>query len=343
MAVSDVTVTMTVNQPTQTLGFGVPAVWVPGTDNSYKEYKTIDDVLADFAKTTLVYKNAAAFFGQQGHPGVFSVITYKDMAAAYELYSGKPWYFALFGGDAETAGQDILLLSNLIEAEQYRMMFVELNYAKSDDGSTFSNEQYAENTRTILIVKQSETDTATDAEAFAANLIGTYGGRTVGSLNFHDLVVPGLTPDNWTGVQVSKFDRGNAMLYVLKANNVAQTTSGRTAAGDYIDVIMGMDWVASEVRSELQDLLTNTDKVTYDAAGIALMQSVVDNVMQTAYTNGIIDINDETQAPDYSVTALGRNELAAGDIQNRAYNGLSYEYRPSGAVNTINIRGTIQL
>lgn len=348
-AISDVTVTMTLEQPAQTIGFGVPALWVPGTDNTYTEYESIDDVLLNHKKDTNVYKNAAAFFKQAGHPHVFAVITFADMVEAFDLFSSKPWYFALYTqedtGDDVTAqsNQDILLLSNLIEADQYRMMIVDLTYASSDNSDDFDAELYADNTRTILAVKKSKTSNADEAEPFAANLVGAYGGRTVGSLNFHDLVVSGLTADDWTAADIATFTRGNAMLYVLKANNIAQTTNGKTASGQYIDVIMGIDWIASQVRSELQNLLTETAKVTYDAAGIALMQSVVDNVMQTAYANGIIDTNDATQAADYTVTALNRADLDQDDINKRIYNGLSYRYVPSGSVDMINVFGTVEL
>ncbi|MGL5301491.1 MAG: DUF3383 family protein [Weissella confusa] len=270
------------------------------------------------------------------------------MSQAYSLYANKSWYFAILADEAITAPrpQDdtTVLLSNLVEAAQYRMMFVLYKVGAKDvlgDPTTLAG-GISGNTRTALLVKKSTGD-AVDAQRFDAALIGRYGSYTIGELNWHDLTVPGLTADDWDALQVSVLDQAGLVAYLVKSNNIAQTTSGKTVSGQYIDVIMGIDWVSSQTQAALQDVLTNNDKVPFTASGIALLQSVVENVMTLAYTNGIIDTDDASGEPKYTVTAKERAELSTSDIQNRKYTGLSYEYTPSGAVDSIVVYGSIEI
>ena len=349
MSLTDVTVTITVKKTTSISGFGIPAIFTPGSTNSYKEYTAIDTLELDYPSTSSVNQWGQVFFAQQNHPQEMAVITYSDLTAAYNMFTNKPWYVAILAQEAiktprPQADTSILTLSNLIEGSQYRMMFVQDSYQATDEitDETTLVGNLDGNTRTFLLVKKAD-GSETTAERLDAALIGAYGAKTIGSLNWHDLNVPGLTADDWDAESIALIEQAGACAYVNKSNNVAQTTSGKTVSGMYIDQVMGIDWVAQNIQSQLQDVLTNNDKVPFSAGGIALLQSVVENVLATAYTNGIIDVDDASGNPLFSVTALGRADLDATDIANRTYKGLSYQYTPAGAIDTVNVYGEIEL
>ena len=102
-------------------------------------------------------------------------------------------------------------------------------------------------------------------------------------------------------------------------------------------------WVKSNIETNVQRLLSTTDKLTFDSNGIALLDTTVANVLETAFNNGIVDIVDETGVGNYSVTALGRQDLNPDDIAARNYKGLSFKYKRSGAIHTVDVTGTIEV
>lgn len=351
MSITDVTVTISVKKTTSVSGFGIPAVFVPGAANTYREYRSFEPFQLDYEPTTSTYAIAEMFFKQQGHPQSMAVITYQDLTEAYNMFANRAWYLAILANEGFATPTihpqndvNVLTLSNLVEESQYRMLYVLDSYAATDeitDPDTLVG-NLAGNTRTVLIAKKVH-GTEKVAERLDAALIGLYGAKTIGSLNWHDLTVPGLTADDWSAVSLSAIEQTGVVALVNKSNNIAQTTSGKTVSGMYIDQIMGIDWTAKNIQSRLQDVLTNNDKVPFSTGGIALLQSIVENVLEQAYTNGIIDVDDASGNALYSVTAQPRSALDPADIANRAYKGLSYDYTPAGAIDTVNVFGSIEI
>lgn len=117
----------------------------------------------------------------------------------------------------------------------------------------------------------------------------------------------------------------------------------KTMSGEFIDALHGDHWVKSNIETNVQRLLSTTDKLTFDSNGIALLDTTVANVLETAFNNGIVDIVDETGVGNYSVTALGRQDLNPDDIAARNYKGLSFKYKRSGAIHTVDVTGTIEV
>lgn len=350
MTLSDVTVSIEVQQSSASAGYGIPAYFVPGDTNTYKEYSTLESIQAAYKPADSVYGFATEYFAQPDHPQVMAVITFADLEEAMKLFDNKGWYFAILADEAMTKDikpqndTKVLTLSNIIESSQYRMMIVLDRYANADaiasddvlKGNLDGNE------RTILMVKKSSTATASDAQRLDAALVGRYGAYTVGSLNWHDLIAPTMTADDWDAISLNAILKSGAMAFVNKANNVAQTTSGVTMSGQYIDVIMGIDWTGSNIKASLQNILTQSNKVPYDQAGIALLKATVEGVLAKAYTNGIIDADDAGQA-SYSVTAKDRSEMRESDQQARVFTGLSYQYVPANAIDQIKVFGAINM
>ena len=132
------------------------------------------------------------------------------------------------------------------------------------------------------------------------------------------------------------------MLLLMYQKRNPQTSEGKTMSGEFIDACMD-HWVKSNIETNVQRLLSTTDKLTFDSNGIALLDTTVANVLETAFNNGIVDIVDETGVGNYSVTALGRQDLNPDDIAARNYKGLSFKYKRSGAIHTVDVTGTIEV
>lgn len=341
--ITDVNVKIDIMHPQPIVGLGNPAIFVQGSTQNYKEYTSLETLAKDFATTTTVYKKAETIWKQENKPQTIAVVTFaadtptspeqpdsliagSGIIAAATSYFYNDWHFALLANFVEA---DALALSNLIEENEFKFLVIQT--ATVDELTVFAG-----NSLTIGLVHPLE-------EFLDAALIGNTASLTVGSVTWkfrHNLV--GITPNTLTTSQLQAIEKANAIAYVSKAG-IPQTSEGKTMSGEFIDALHGDHWVKSNIETNVQRLLSTTDKLTFDSNGIALLDTTVANVLETAFNNGIVDIVDETGVGNYSVTALGRQDLNPDDIAARNYKGLSFKYKRSGAIHTVDVTGTIEV
>lgn len=328
-ALTDVNIHIDIYKPAPKIGLGRPLILVAGeTGGTYKEYSSIDAVEADFTRETSAYKKASAVFKQDNAPDKVAIGTFKTGEAALfvEKQFGQSWHFALL---ADYVAADALAVSNYIEEKQFKFLVVNVT-------AVSELAQFKGNTRTIALVHA-----ATDECADAA-LIGAVASKTVGSVTWKFKTLVGVTPDELTADEVKAIHEAGGIAYVSKSG-IAQTSEGVTCGLEYIDALHGDDWIKSNLESRLQTLLSKTDKLSFDASGIALLQTEVKTVLVEGFNNGIISLNDETGDGDYSISVLQRADLAPEDIAARNYKGISFRYKRAGAIHTIDVYGTIEV
>lgn len=326
--ISDVIVKIDILRPQPKVGLGTPAVFVEGAEEGYKEYYNLDALEKDFAKTTAVFKKADAYFSQKNAGKGIIVITYPEgkIADTATNYFYEPWHFALL---AEFDEANALALSNLIEEQEFKFLAIQV-----DDKAKLS--PFAGNLLTFAYVHPLE-------ECLDAAVVGNTSNLTVGSVTWkfrHDLV--GIKPQKLTQSEINEIAEAGGMVYISKAG-IPQTSEGKTIGGEYIDALHGDHWVKSNLESRIQALLSNTDKLSFDSSGIALLNDTASNVLEEAFINGIVDKDDVTGTGKYSVATLQRSDLDPDDIAARNYKGLSFYYKRSGAIHTVEVTGTIEV
>lgn len=325
--ISDVTVIIDVLKPQPVIGLGNPAIFVEGTTKGHKAYQSMSALSSDFANTTDTYKKAAAVLAQRNAPKFVHVITFEEgkIVEAAEDYFYEGWHFALL---ATYDAADALALSNMIEEQDFKFFVVQAAAATGI-------EPFNDNALTIGLVHPLE-------EYFDAALVGDTGSLPVGSVTWKfrsDLV--GITPQSLTIGQLEAIHTAHGVAYVNKAG-IPQTSEGTTMSGEFIDAIHGTHWVKASLESQLQYTLSTTDKLSFDASGIDLLNAVASNVLETAFAQGIVAADDEGKGA-YSVTTLQRGDLDPGDIAARNYKGLSFNYQRSGAIHSVVVNGTIEV
>ncbi|PCZ07325.1 hypothetical protein AWL03_14550 [Listeria monocytogenes] len=327
--ITDVRVHISVLYPSPRIGLGRPAIFVQGLAMDYKEYTSVEALKETFDETTAVYAKAKAVFLQKNAPDLIAVVTYEEgkMLDAAEAYFLKSWHFAVL---ADYSAADALALSNFVEEQQFK--FAVFQVATATEITPL-----VKNTRTIVIV-HSKVDEKVDAA-----LLGNVANLPVGSVTWkgrYDL--KGVTAEDLKATEIDAIQQAGGLCYIEKAG-IAQTSDGKTVSGEFIDAIHGDDWIKSTIETRLQKLLTETDKLTFDAQGIALLQGELTTVLNEGFTNGIIDRNDETGEANYSITALQRADLSEDDIAKRNYKGLSFRYKRSGAIHSVDVYGEVEV
>lgn len=325
--ITDVKVKIDVLQPQPTIGMGNPAIFNQGEQVGDKAYKSLASIKEDFSEDSGVYKKAAAVFAQANAPKTVHVITYAEgkieEAAAASFFTD--WHFALL---AEFDADNALALSNFIEEQEFKFFVVQVD--KVADLTPLSG-----NTATIGLVHPLD-------EAFDGALIGNAASLPVGSITwkFRSNLI-GITAQPLTVAGLEAIHEAYGIAYVEKAG-IAQTSEGTTLSGEFIDALHGTHWVKANMESSIQNVLSTTDKLTFDSRGIDLLNVTATNILETAFQQGIILADGEGKG-DYAVTTLSRDDLDPADIAARNYKGLSFSYKRSGAIHTVEVSGTVEV
>ncbi|PAB55513.1 hypothetical protein A3Q05_04835 [Lactobacillus johnsonii] len=358
---SDITVKLNVETPSVPVNMGNLALFVKGDKQNVEGFNSYEDLQKVYGSNDLVKQVANGYFSQDDHGNKLFVITYTDVATAATDYYGEGWEFATVipgvkvvapsvgdqGKEKEAVTvdttndlADTVALSNFIDGKKERFAVVGLpatneNVEKiSDTKKAFGNSP-----RTIIFV--SGTNQA-EAEYGIGGLVGAVGNETVGSVTWKFRKIGGVKPVDLTVTQIQKLHENNAFTYVTKAA-LDQTSEGKTLSGEFIDALHGDDWVKASLETELQKLLSNSKKITFDSAGIAQIDATVTAVLTTATNNGIISENPETKAGEFSVYTASRAESSDEDVAQRNYTGLKFSYTRSGAIHTVKVNGQINI
>ena len=358
---SDITVKLNVETPSVPVNMGNLALFVKGNKQNVEGFNSYEDLQKVYGSNDLVKQVANGYFSQDDHGNKLFVITYTDVATAATAFYGEGWEFATVipgvkvvapsvgdqGKEKEAVTvdttndlADTVALSNFIDGKKERFAVVGLpatneNVEKIAD----TKKAFGNSPRTIIFV--SGTNQA-EAEYGIGGLVGAVGNETVGSVTWKFRKIGGVKPVDLTVTQIQKLHENNAFTYVTKAA-LDQTSEGKTLSGEFIDALHGDDWVKASLETELQKLLSNSKKITFDSAGIAQIDATVTAVLTTATNNGIISENPETKAGEFSVYTASRAESSDEDVAQRNYTGLKFSYTRSGAIHTVKVNGQINI
>lgn len=148
--------------------------------------------------------------------------------------------------------------------------------------------------------------------------------------------IAGLKVDSVSSAQRSAILAKNGNIYsVIAGLNV--TENGKTAGGEWADVIRFLDWIRSELRVQVFFLLVNTPKVPYTDTGIESVVNMIKGVLTAGVKVG--GIADDTP---YVVTAPKASEVDAATRATRVLPGVTFSFRLAGAVHIVNpVNGTV--
>lgn len=327
----DVTVKIDLTKPVGKLGFGIPLILQENAEKNV-EYTEVSDLAevaaAGFAETTDVYKAAKLLFAQNNAPKKIAVCAVESPATtalADATLISKDWR-QLIVPFVESAAEDI---APIVEGLDGKVYFADLD---TDDETNITASGLR---RTVLFY----CDATEDVPVPVAALVGETAGRAAGSFTYKNLKLSGIDAQPLTDAEVDAIHKKGGITYVNKAGDNV-TSEGKVAGGEYIDVIDSEDYIIQQLAYKTQKVLNNAAKIPYDNNGIAMLESVAVDVLQSAYNDGMI-ATKEDGTPDYSVHYALREDTSDIDRANRQYLGGSFSFVLAGAIHTVKITGTI--
>lgn len=329
----DVNVTITLSEAGGAVGFGVPLILVSKADSeiAYAEYASIAEVQeAGYAIDSAAYQAFTIMKGQDSKPRYIAIAqTTKTAVEALPDYENKVrQVITLLGTEDSTMAQ----VAAYIEASENLLYFPVVTTAEE-------LEPFAGLDRTMAGVHSEVT-----TQALAAALVGATAGYDAGSFTYKNIILKGVAPDDITDGDVRNINNetGTNAAYgytvQTKAGDMV-TTEGKTAGGEFMDIVDCFDWIIKNIGTRSQKLLNTSKKLPYDNRGIASLEGVTNGVLREADRMGMI-AHDDAGDPQYSTDFGTRDEATAADRSARSYKLGRFSFDLAGAIHTATINGT---
>jgi hypothetical protein len=146
----------------------------------------------------------------------------------------------------------------------------------------------------------------------------------------------GVTSDKLTGSQETALKNKNCNYYTV-VGGVAITQEGKVASGEWIDIIIGTDWIEARLRESVYSALVNNRKLPYDDSGIAVIEGLVKGVLNQAAGAGIL------QGDSIVVTVPRYADIPQADKIARHLPDVKFTALYQGAIHRVTINGTISV
>lgn len=100
---------------------------------------------------------------------------------------------------------------------------------------------------------------------------------------------PGVVPENLNTTQANAIQAKNVNVYVNVANGTSFLQYGQCASGQFIDTVVGADWLAGEVQTEIFNALSGTPtKIPQTDAGVGQLLAAANRALERGVNNGYL-------------------------------------------------------
>lgn len=312
----------------------------PSTFTRAKVYGSLGELAEDgWSSTGAVYKMAQAVFMQ--NPSVSKVVVGRadaedeSVAASFTaiMNENSSWYGVLVDNSMIDTTAEGLAVAAWIEANKKFGIFWTTD-ADTIDATKTTDLAYALKNaaydRSAVIYHTADTnyiDAAWMGEGFPYD---------PGTSTWAYKTLSGIAADNITASMESALNGKNCNFY-SEVGGVNITQTGKVASGEWIDIIIGTDWIEARLRESVYSALVNNRKLPYDDTGIAVVEGLVKGVLMNAASNGIL------QADSIEVTVPRYADIPQADRIARHLPDVKFTALYQGAIHRTTINGSISV
>lgn len=208
-----------------------------------------------------------------------------------------------------------------------------------DDTDIISLLKAAQYFRTA-IAYQSNADTEYPDVAWASRVLTIQPGAETWALKR----LASVTPDNLSGTQKNTIEGKGGNHFQFYQPTIALTNPGKTAAGEWIDVIRFRDYLKDLIQTNMVQMMINRNKVPYTDEGLQLLGTNLRGSLRTGQQVGGIAPDevaaDGTARPGFNMTVPLSSEVDDVTKASRiAY--LEFNARIAGAIHMVEITGAL--
>lgn len=258
--------------------------------------------------------------------------------AAIETYS-TDWYFI---ATEDRTSQFVTAMASEIQARR-KIFFTASNDVKALQGTELSSAtdvpaQLAKSkyTRTVCLWHHTASFDYPEMAYIAYGAPYDAGSIAWGNAQLTG-VAASMQPANkrpLTSIQKSALDARSCNFIDLDGG-VPVVRRGITSGGEWIDIIRGVDWLESDLKTSLRDLLINQKggKITYDDTGITRVRQVIETSLQRAVNRNFLST--------YTVTVPKASQVSLADKKARILKDITFHGILAGAILDVDLKGTV--
>ena len=251
---------------------------------------------------------------------------------AIQAQGGRAWYGLIL---CSRTASDIEVAAAWIEANTYDYIFIGcssdagvLTSSSTDVASVLMGKNYL---RTGLLWSDDQADFPDAAWE------GYQFPQVPGSSNWAYNALAGITPTAesvLTDTAINNINAKNANYY-LAVGITPVTQPGKMAGGQWIDVVIGRDWLKANIQQAIFQVLVTRPKVGFDDDGIGILANALRGVLRQGVANGILE------AGSIDINVPLASSFASGQKATRALPSIPWSATLVGAINTVTITGNI--
>lgn len=313
---------------------GLCLILTTESNQAYAEYSDLSSVATVYPTSTEAYKAANAIFGQNPRVDKVAIVGISadpDINAVVEGLSTmfakhNDWKFLVSNVFSDT---DMTAIQTWATGNQ-RYYFGVIATTAVDTVTNPASDYVA---YMVHDIKESYPEAA---------WIGRCSTFLPGSATWKFKTLSGIQPVEYDdqAADVENIHDHHYNTYVSK-HGLNMTSEGFLTSGEYIDVMLGVDWIQSDMELRIQRVLMTTPKVPYDTSGISLIASQVEDTLKEATNRGIIR-RDEAGNGEYQVNIPRLADIPTNDIANRVLRSITFTAYLAGAIHEVIVNGTVQ-
>lgn len=118
--------------------------------------------------------------------------------------------------------------------------------------------------------------------------------------------------------------------------------NGTCLNGEYIDVVLGGDWIAKRMRDLLYEILLENANINYDDAGFGQVAIAVLQTLSEAVSYNIVAINPESGKGLFDVQIPKYTDSTEEQRRNRIMPDIVWEAQLAGAIHKVKVKGILR-
>ena len=305
-----------------------------------RSYGALADLVDDgWTSTDSVYKMAQAIFAQ--NPSVSRIVVGRiesgdaDIATSMAAIQAEDdsWYGMVVDHTLSAKQQSIAawVESNKKFAIMWTDSVDAFNPAKDTDLASVLKAANYDRTAVIYHVNPAGTADYPDAAWMGEGFPHDPGTSTWAYKTLKGIPADKINPAKETALTAKNCN------YYSEQGGVAITQEGKVASGEWIDIIIGTDWIESRLREEVYSALVNNRKLPFDDDGITAVEGLVRGVLSRAAAAGILQRDSiEVIVPKYK-------DIPQADRIARKLPDVKFTALYQGAIHRVTINGTISV
>lgn len=247
--------------------------------------------------------------------------------------TAKAWYALMLTSRVD---EDILAAAGWIEANKRIFIACSGDPDIKDSGVTTdiaSDLQDAGYARTAILYSEDQ------ANYPEAAWLGRMLPTEPGSATWANKDLSGIAKDDLTENEIATIEEKGANYYV-EIGGLGVTLNGATAEPEWLDVMVGVDWITARMGERVFALIQREPKVPYTDAGISQIVGEMGAVLQEAVERSILAAPAPETRP-WTISAPLAKNISAVQKATRELVGVTFDGYLAGAIHRAELRGTV--